>query len=169
MPVVPTQSVILPSDADVEAVYQQSTLLPNPLAASAVVYTATGTYYESFVSLFFTFTTDATVGNRIATLRIADPNGATVLRIPAPAAQPASQVFSYTFALSVTTLAPGDTSTQTIEVPPIALLPGWTARGTFFGTGGIGDQVSTAFIVTQRYISGFKPEVVTTTATPLLA
>lgn len=97
---------------------------------------------EKYLSIFFDFVTNATVGNRDLAIEFFDPSGSHYGIMDMPVAQPASKTWIYTAAIGINTYTGGDSSTFQIELPDIWLPAGSTITIDSTGPGGASDQIT---------------------------
>jgi hypothetical protein len=115
----------------------------NPPAAQAdtTVFTVTAGQQAQPVSLTFTLTTDATVGNRLVRVEIRDSGGNVVERIPCLTADPASTAGTISVYLGASGVG-GAAGSTTAAMPNTVMQAGWTIHIVESGTIGAADQIS---------------------------
>jgi hypothetical protein len=147
-------SVLLPDAANLQAGFQANIVIAAPGAGNPGVYQTTSLFYEVLQTLLFAFTADATVGTRSIVLTLSDQNGATVYDVQAPTGIGPGGISACTFAVGVSTGSTGGAIVfQTIQIPELALFPGWKLTWQTANTAGPGDPFAANYITTQRFIS----------------
>lgn len=126
MPILNASPLALPDSAFLEGSWQEAIDPPSPGAGTFFSRSTPGETYEQILSATFRYITSAAAGNRLMTVAINDPNGNTIVDVPA--------VFSQTPGINAiyTVIGQGGTSygnsqaNQVIALPPTLLLPGYT-------------------------------------------
>lgn len=160
-------ALALPPDARPDLAFRDARALKTPAPGSGVIYDTDGNWYELVDSLFATFTTDATVGNRTVLVRVVDGSNKIVYDVPAPQPQPPGTATDYTASADLGFAYSPGSGFQVIALPPILLLPTWELRLTFQGPGGV-DAFSAVYLVSTKIPTGPAPSPQAPIATPVV-
>lgn len=130
--------------------WPQIELVGDPGAGLNFVYTVGTGLIVQPMGIRFTLTTDATVADRVATLRY-QHQAFIVADMPPNASQPASQAYVYTFApgLMLHTAVPS-LEFNTATAHPIWLIPGDTIRSSILGIQ-VGDAITGIRLYLNQY------------------
>lgn len=123
--------------------------IPQPAAGTAAVYIAPGTVEVDVLSVSFTFTAGAGVGNRIPFVRFLDPSGASVGTFGAPFLLVATNVARVSFGIGVAQFGANSAAIMGGGIPPVRLMDGMRLE---LGAAGIlpADQISAAALFVRQ-------------------
>lgn len=153
MPILSTQSLILPDDANLGGAYQQVVPVANPAPGAFAQHINDGQSYEVIVSALCQVTTDAVAGNRELLFLYNDADGNSLAQIAAVSTQPPGSTRIYQGTLGQSFAWFDGLTRFSGPLVPIVLMQGW--RFTLFcAPGGGTDQIAAVQLVIQRYPTG---------------
>lgn len=125
-------------------------ILPAPAAGAQWKYTADGRYFERILSVGYTFTASAVVGNRFLSVQLTDNNGLVITKIPGGDNVAAAGVPVVWLTVGSALLAQGPNGDTFGSIPDFLIPPGWSWGSQVFGMD-VGDQFSQVVLMVQRY------------------
>lgn len=130
--------------------WQQPVYLPNPVAGQSWSRKVDGRYFERLISAQYTYTTDATVGNRNLVLALLDANGAAILNVTAGVNYGATSFFTGCLMIDSPTMNYAPVNNMWGYLPDIITPPGYQWAMQVAGAGAA-DQFTAITLLVQQF------------------
>lgn len=167
MPIVSANSLLLPRDANLEAAYQTTLILPNPGPNLPVTHKCDGEWYEVVTGGFSQMVTTAVLGTRVAICYYRDADGNLLNEIAAGGGQGPSLAVNYGWQLGLGVASVVLAAVATVPLASILLFPGYDFNFAVQAAG-VGDFLQSCSITVLRFPTGFAQATPGPTATPAL-
>lgn len=166
-PIVTTNAILLPSNANVAGAFQQVVPLATPPPGAGATYKVEGAHFEVVTACFAAFHTSAAAPARTLLFIYQDADGVVLNEIPAGSQQASLLDWQYSQLLGMTSSL-GPFGLRLLgPLAPILLFPGYTFT-IFVAFLDAADQLSALSLVVQRYPTGMPASERPVAATPTL-
>lgn len=139
--------------------WQEPVYIPPPAAGTTWKYTVDGRYFERLLSVRYTFTASAAVGNRFLEAALTDTIGKTITTVPGAFSISAGQVGNINLFVNgpaYDTTGQGDSFGF---LPDILVPPGWVWSGSVVGLD-VADTFTNVVLVVQRFPNDAATEII---------